>query len=73
MYQPFIGAEVIADTNQHIGRFSKMIAMEDSVASISGPELKGDVSSMTMKANTSVECIITSITLASGTVIAYRI
>ena len=73
MYQPFIGAEVIADTNQHTGRFGKMIAMEDSVASIAGPELKGDTSSMTMKANTTVECIITSITLGSGTVIAYRI
>ena len=47
--------------------------MEDSVASIAGPELKGDTSSMTMKANTTVECIITSITLGSGTVIAYRI
>tara|TARA_R100000388_G_scaffold22778_1_gene17329 strand:- start:400 stop:621 length:222 start_codon:yes stop_codon:yes gene_type:complete len=73
MYQPFIGAEVIADTNQHTGRFAKIIAMEDSVASIAGPELKGDVSNMTMKANTTVECVITSITLASGTVIAYRI
>ena len=73
MYQPFIGAEVIADTNNHTGRFSKLIATEDSVVSLAGPELRGDVSSITMKANTSVECIITSITLASGTVIAYRI
>tara|TARA_A100001515_G_scaffold101717_1_gene82408 strand:- start:260 stop:481 length:222 start_codon:yes stop_codon:yes gene_type:complete len=73
VYQPFIGAEVIADTNNHTGRFAKLIAMEDSVASLNGPEFRGDVSNITMKANTTVECILTSVTLSSGTVIAYRI
>ncbi len=73
MYQPFIGAEVIQDTNNHTGRFAKLIAMEDSVASIAGPEFRGDTSNITMKANTTIECILTSVTLSSGTVIAYRI
>ena len=73
MYQPFIGAEVIADTNNHTGRFGKLIATEDTVASLAGPDLKGDTSGIVLKANTTVECILTSVTLASGTVIAYRI
>jgi len=73
VYQPFIGAELIADTNNHQGRFSKLTALEDSVVNLAGPELRGDVSNVTMKANTTVECITTSITLSSGTVIAYRI
>jgi|TARA_R100000455_G_C6146193_1_gene37319 hypothetical protein len=73
MYQPFIGAEVIADTNNHTGRFGKVLAMEDTVANFAGPDLKGDFSGMTMKANTSLECIVTSITLQSGSVVAYRI
>ena len=73
MSQPFIGAEVIADTVQHLGRFGKVIATEDSVASLAGPALIGDTSGITLKANTTIECIVTSITLSSGTVIAYRI
>ena len=73
MYQHFIGAEVISDTSNHLGRFAKVTALENSVANLQGPELKGDISGMTMNANTSIECIVTSITLQSGTVIAYRI
>ena len=73
MYQPFIGSEVISDTSNHLGRFAKVTALEDSVANLQGPELIGDISGIVMKANTSIEQIITSITLQSGTVIAYRI
>ncbi len=68
-------AKIINDTATHTGRFGKLVAMEDSVIdTIQGPNISGDLTSLQFNTNRPIEgVIITSISLTSGTVIAYRI
>ena len=68
-------AIIITDTNAHTGRFGKVHALKDSEATFVAENITENGSStingIEMKASTEVCGVITSITLASGQVIAY--
>ena len=68
---------IITDTNAHTGRFGKVHCLTDAEAPLLAENLTENGSStingITMKASTEVEGVITSITLASGQVIAYSL
>ena len=67
-------AKIINDTATHTGRFGCIKPLQDSVINtIEGANILGDLSSLQFKTNTSIEGVITSISLTSGTVIAYRL
>ena len=69
------GAEYIDDTAAHAGRFGKIVALEDSViASISTEDITGNsMSAAPLKASCEICGVITSVTLTSGSVMAYRL
>lgn len=69
------GAEFIDDTSAHTGRFGKIVALEDSViASLSADDYTGNaLTSIPFKASCEMCGVFTSITLTSGTVVAYRL
>ena len=69
------GAEFIDDTAAHTGRFAKVVALEDSViASLSAEDYTGNtLSAVPLKASCEMCGVFTSITLTSGTVVAYRL
>jgi hypothetical protein len=71
----YFGAEFIDDTVQHTGRFGKIVALEDSViASLTAQDWTGNtLSAIPFKASCEIEGVFTSITLTSGTVVAYRL
>jgi|TARA_Y100000401_G_scaffold87717_1_gene73200 hypothetical protein len=71
-------ALIITDTSAHTGRFGKVHALADASCTFVSESLTENGSStingITMKAGTEIEgIIITSITLASGQVVAYRL
>ena len=69
------GAEFIDDTNAHTWRFGKIVALEDSViASLSAEDYTGNtLSAIPLKASCEMYGVFTSVTLTSGTVVAYRL
>lgn len=69
------GAEYIDDTAAHTGRFGKVVALEDSViAAISTENITGNsMAAAPLKASCEICGVITSVTLTSGSVIAYRL
>ena len=69
------GAEYISDTAAHAGRFAKICALEDSViASLVAEDYTGNaLTAVPLKATGEIYGIFTSVTLTSGTVVAYRI
>jgi hypothetical protein len=69
----FPAAKIINDTATHTGRFGKIVALQDSIISIAGPNISGDLTSLQFNTNRPIEGVITSIKLDSGTVIAYRL
>jgi hypothetical protein len=71
----YAGAEYISDTAAHTGRFCEIVALEDSViASLTAQDWTGNAAtSIPLKATGEIEGVFTSITLASGKVVAYRI
>ena len=65
-------AKIINDTSAHTGRFGGVEALKDSeIATLVAENVSGDLTSIDLKSNCKIEGVITSITLASGTVIAY--
>ena len=67
-------AVIINDTSTITGRFGCIKALKDSeIATLVAENITGDLTSIEFKSNCSIEGVITSITLASGTVIAYRL
>tara|TARA_X000001388_G_scaffold4836_1_gene3270 strand:- start:4918 stop:5139 length:222 start_codon:yes stop_codon:yes gene_type:complete len=67
-------AVIINDTDAHTGRFGKVVALQDSViATIVSDTISGDLTALQFKSTAEIEGIITSITLSSGTVVAYRV
>ena len=71
-------ALIITDTSAHTGRFGKVHALADASCTFVSESLTENGSStingITMKAGTEIEgIVITSITLASGQVVAYRL
>jgi len=75
MSYKYPGAEYIDDTSAHTGRFGKIVALEDTViASLAAMDWTGNaLSAIPFKASTELEGVFTSITLTSGTVVAYRL
>jgi hypothetical protein len=69
------GAEFVDDTAAHAGRFGKIVALEDSViASLSADDYTGNtLSAIPLKASCEMYGVFTSITLTSGTVVAYKL
>ena len=69
------GAEYISDTSAHAGRFGKICALEDTViATLVAEDYTGNtLTAVPLKATGEMYGIFTSVTLTSGTVVAYRI
>ena len=68
----YTAAKIINDTSAHTGRFGCVQALKDSeIATLVAENVSGDLTSIDLKSNCKIEGVITSITLASGTVIAY--
>ena len=67
-------AKIINDTSAHTGRFGCVQALKDSeIATLVAENISGDLTSIDLKSNCKIEGVITSITLASGTVVAYSL
>ena len=68
-------AEYIDDTAAHTGRFGKIVALEDSVINaLSAEDYTGNaLSAVPLKASFELYGVFTSVTLTSGTVVAYRL
>jgi hypothetical protein len=68
---------IITDTNAHTGRFGKVHCLSNAEVTLVAENLtengSATINGITMKASTEVCGVITSITLASGQVIAYRL
>jgi hypothetical protein len=69
------GAEYIDDTVAHTGRFGEIVALEDSViATLTAMDYTGNaLTAIPLKASCELCGVFTSITLTSGTVVAYRL
>ena len=69
------GAEYISDTNAHTGRFGKIVALEDTViATLVAEDYTGNaLTSVVLNASCEMYGVFTSVDLASGSVVAYRI
>lgn len=70
-----IGFEYISDTNAHTGRFFKLYALADAVISAATVQnASGNAfTSVPLNAGDSIEGVFTSVTLASGKLVAYKI
>jgi hypothetical protein len=70
-----IGFEYISDTVAHTGRFSELVAFEDSViaSAVILNQTGNTFTSVPLKAGQSVEAVFTSVTLTSGKIAAYKI
>lgn len=70
-----IGFEYISDTNAHTGRFFKLYALADAVISAATVQnASGNTfTSVPLNAGDSIEGVFTSVTLASGKIVAYKI
>ena len=70
-------AAILTDTNAHTGRFGKIHALEDSVMTVVSTNVTKNgsttLASVAIKHGSEVEGIFTSITLASGSVVAYLV
>jgi len=75
MSYAYPGAEFISDTSAHTGRFCEIVALEDSViATLVTKDWTGNATtSVPLKATGEIKGIFTSITLASGKVVAYKV
>jgi len=70
-----IGFEYISDTAAHTGRFYKLYALATAVIStaIVQNATGNAFTSVTLNAGDSIEGVFTSVTLASGRIVAYKI
>jgi hypothetical protein len=70
-----IGFEYISDTTAHAGRFYRLYAVADAVISTATVQnATGNAfTSVPLMAGDSIDGVFTSVTLASGKVVAYRI
>lgn len=75
MSDEYPGAEFISDTAAHTGRFGEIVALQDTViASLTAKDYTGNaLTSVVLKANCELCGVFTSVTLASGSVVAYKI
>lgn len=70
-----IGFEYISDTAAHTGRFWKLYAVATAVISAAAVSnaTGNSFTSVPLNAGDSIEGVFTSVTLASGKVIAYKV
>lgn len=75
MSDEYPGAEFISDTAAHTGRFGEIVALQDTViASLTAKNYTGNaLTSVVLKANCELCGVFTSITLTSGSVVAYKL
>jgi len=70
-----IGFEYITDTAAHVGRFWKLYALADAVISTATVQNASgnDFTSVPLGKGDEIEGVFTSVTLASGKIVAYKI
>ena len=74
MSYEYPSATIINSTSAVTGRFGKLQANEDTViASLTAQNIDGASTSITLDASCEICGVITGFTLASGSVIAYRL
>ena len=74
MSYEYPSATIINSTSAVTGRFGKLQANEDTViASLTAQNIDGTSTSITLNASCEICGVITGFTLASGSVIAYRL
>lgn len=76
MSYKYAGAEYISDTNAHAGRFGKIASLEAGtvISSLTALDYTGNaLTSVTLDPSCELYGVFTSITLASGSVVAYRL
>ena len=74
MAYEYPSAKIVNDTSAITGRFGKLQANEDTViASLTAQNIDGASTSTTLNASCEICGVITGFTLASGSVIAYRL
>jgi hypothetical protein len=74
MAYEYPSATIITSTAAVTGRFGKLQANEDTViASLTAQNIDGASTSITLNASCEICGVITGFTLASGSVIAYRL
>ena len=74
MAYEYPSATIINTTRAVTGRFGKLQANEDTViASLTAQNIDGASTSITLNASCEICGVITGFTLASGSVIAYRL
>ena len=70
----YSAAKIITDQTAHTGRLQCVKALENTViATLVSENIDGTKTSVTINSNCSIEGVITSITLASGSVVAYSV
>ena len=65
-----LGFEYISDTNAHTGRFWQLYAVADAVIA---NQTGNTFTSVPLNAGDSIMGVFTSVTLASGKVVAYKV
>jgi hypothetical protein len=76
MSDSYAGAEYISDTNAHTGRFGEIVSLEAGtvIASLTALDYTGNaLTSVVLDPSCELCGVFTSITLASGSVVAYRL
>jgi hypothetical protein len=75
MSYKYPAAEYINDQAEHTGRFGKIVALENTViAALTAQDYTGNaLTSVTLNASCELEGVFTSIDLASGSVVAYKL
>jgi hypothetical protein len=74
MAYEYPSAKIVKDQSAHTGRFGKLQANEDTViASLTAQNIDGASTSITLNASCEICGVITGFTLASGSVIVYRL
>ena len=70
-----LGFEYISDTSAHTGRFWQLYAVADAVidSAVIANQTGNTFSSVPLKAGDSIMGVFTSVTLASGKVVAYKV
>lgn len=70
-----IGFEYISDTAAHTGRFHELYALADAViaSAVIENQTGNTFTAVPLKAGDSIKGVFTSVTLTSGTIVAYKI
>ena len=70
-----LGFEYISDTVAHTGRFWQLYAVENAViaSAVIGNKTGNNFTSVPLNAGDSIMGVFTSVTLASGKVVAYKV